>query len=422
MALLPLALSLRAARRKLLIDNLPTSKTSGVFIGTVELEGTAESEAPLKGRLSGRPCVYYSYTVNERYSRQVTETTTDGQGRTQTRTKTETGWRTIERGDSERSPFYLKDDRGAIRVLPQGASVEAEVTFSQTAGPGHPMYWWCKAPEIADSDHVRSYTEHAIPMHARLYVVGHARQRADIVAAEIAAHEGEEMFLVSMRPQAKVSAGLRWQFWLLGLAGYAVIAVVMHWLDTRSRSLDFAPAQYGIAALAYLGAWLAGWTWMCFNSLVALRQRVAQGWANIDVELKRRADLIPGIVRLVAGAREHEATVQTQVAALRSQAQATAPGQPGPDPASVAAPIHVLVEAYPELRTNALFLRLQKQLADTEDRIALARAYFNDIAAFYNTRLESFPDGLVAKLGGMRPRPLMEAAGFERAAPGVKLA
>ena len=417
-ALMALWFSLRAARRKLLIDNLPTSKTSGVFIGTVELEGAAESLEPLKGPLSGKPCVYFSYKVQERWERETTETYTDSQGQSQTRSKTESGWSTLEQGDSGGAPFQLKDDRGEIRVRPKGASIEAQASFSQTCSPGDPMYWWCKAPEISDSDHQRSYTEQAIPMHARLYVVGHAQQRSDIVAAEIAAHQGEELFLISTRPQAKVSSGLRWQFWLIGLAGFALIALTLYWIGEHSAS--YRP-QYGQAAVFYLVAWLIGWIWMCFNSLVGLRQRVAQGWANIDVELKRRADLIPNIVKLVAGARDHEANVQTQVATLRAQAAATAPGQPGADPASVAAPLRVLVEAYPELKTNALFLKLQQQLADTEDRIALARAYFNDIAAFYNTRIESFPDGLVAMIGGMRRRPLMEAAGFERAAVKVDL-
>ena len=74
-----------------------------------------------------------------------------------------------------------------------------------------------------------------------------------------------------------------------------------------------------------------------------------------------------------------------------------------------------IAEAYPALKSQALFLKLQKQLAETEDRIALARNYFNDIATFYNTRLGIFPDGMLAGLMGMRVQPLMNEAGFVRA-------
>lgn len=172
---------------------------------------------------------------------------------------------------------------------------------------------------------------------------------------------------------------------------------------------------------AYLGAWLTGWVWMDYNSLVELRQRVRQGWANIDVELKRRADLLPNLMKMVTGLRDHERTVHTQLAAMRAQSQATAPGKPGADPAALGGQLKAIAEAYPDLKANASFMNLQRQLVETENRIAMARSYFNDIATFYNTRLTVIPDRLVAALGGMRPQSLMEAAGFERAPAQIKL-
>src|ERR1700731_3302988 len=84
--------SLRACRRRRLIDNLPTSKTQGVFIGVVELKGTVECEQPLESYLAQVPCVYYSFNVEERWSRLVTETESDGKGGTRTVTRQETGW------------------------------------------------------------------------------------------------------------------------------------------------------------------------------------------------------------------------------------------------------------------------------------------------------------------------------------------
>jgi hypothetical protein len=131
--------------------------------------------------------------------------------------------------------------------------------------------------------------------------------------------------------------------------------------------------------------------------------------------LKRPADLIPTLVAVVSGLRDYERNVQTEVAALRAQVQVTAPGQAGPDPAAVAPSIRAVAEAYPELKANQSFLDLQRQLSETEQRIALARSYFNEMATFYNTRLQVVPDRFVARLGRLQPQPLMAAADFERA-------
>src|ERR1700745_3884284 len=90
--------ALRDGRRKRLVDNLPTSKTTGVFIGLVELKGTAETGRALLSYLAETPCVYFMWSVEERWSRTVTETYTDSDGRTQTRTRHESGWKTVDRG------------------------------------------------------------------------------------------------------------------------------------------------------------------------------------------------------------------------------------------------------------------------------------------------------------------------------------
>src|SRR5258708_34863440 len=101
LALLLVFLAIRAGRRQRLISNLPTSKTTGVFIGLVELKGTAEVEQPLTSYLARQPCVYYDWRVQEHWSRIVTETYTDSQGRSQTRTRPESGERSW---DSDRRP------------------------------------------------------------------------------------------------------------------------------------------------------------------------------------------------------------------------------------------------------------------------------------------------------------------------------
>ena len=97
--------AMRIARRKRLLENIPTSKALGAFIGLVELKGTAESEAPLVSYLANQRCVYFSWSVKEHWSRTVTETYTDDKGRTRTRTRHESGWKTVAEG-KDMAPFY----------------------------------------------------------------------------------------------------------------------------------------------------------------------------------------------------------------------------------------------------------------------------------------------------------------------------
>jgi hypothetical protein len=104
------------------------------------------------------------------------------------------------------------------------------------------------------------------------------------------------------------------------------------------------------------------------------------------------------------------------------QTQATPPGVAGPDAKGMVPILNVVIERYPELKANESFLRLQQALVDAEQRIALARDYFNNVATFYNTRLEIIPDRFVAALARLRPRALMTAADFERAPIKIRLA
>lgn len=421
LALLMLGLGLRAGKRHRLVHDLPTSKTTGVFIGLVELKGTAETEQPLTSYLTQSPCVWYQWQIEESWSRTVTETYTDNDGKTQTRTRTESGWTTVASGGEGQS-FYLQDDCGVIRIQPTGAKIEPQNAMNQTCGRLDPLYY-AKGPAgaIGDSDHRRRFVESVVGVHAALFVVGQARERTDVVAAEIAADNRAPLFLISTRTEQQVSRGFRIGFWLLGLLG---LLLAVGGFAGRNAALHLEPdiGQYVALGAGFAVAWLFGWAWSLYNGLIELRQRVRQGWANIDVQLKRRYDLIPRLVSTVTGLRDYERTVQTELAALRAQLQATPPGEPGPDPAGCLPLVRAVAEAYPELKANTAFLSLQTQLTDTEQRIALARSYFNDIATFYNTRLQVIPDRFIAKLAGLQPQVLMAVAAFERAPVSVKLA
>ena len=417
LALVSLACAFRNGRRRRLIDNLPTSKTSGVFIGFVELKGTAESAGPLTSYLAAQSCVHYAWTVEEHWSRTVTTTETDSKGNTRTVTRHESGWTQVANG-AETTPFYLQDDGGVILVQPEGATIEPLKMFEETCTPLNPLYYG-KGPAgaVANSDGRRRFVEMGIPLKAELYVLGQSRERQDIVAPEIAADEHAPMFLISTRSEEQVSSGMKW-----GARGWAIFGLLaaVGFTVWRDGTLNVEPqSRIGIYVAIAAGYFLIGllvWIWMVFNALVDLRQRVRAAWSLVDIQLKRRFDLIPNLVNCVKGYRDHEAQLQTELAALRNQLAATPPGVAGPDHGAVSNVIIGIAERYPELKANESFFALQKTLSDTEQRIALARSYFNEIATHYNTRLEIVPDRYVALLGTMNPQPLMAANDFERAA------
>ncbi len=142
-----------------------------------------------------------------------------------------------------------------------------------------------------------------------------------------------------------------------------------------------------------------------YNSLVRMRNLVEESWRQVDVELNRRYDLIPNLVETVKGYARHESGTLEEVVRLRNQAAGMG-GAPSADRAGVEEQLSgavrqllVTVEAYPDLKANTNFVELQRQLADTEDRIANGRRYYNANVRNYNTRIESFPTNIIANFG-----------------------
>jgi hypothetical protein len=411
----------RALRRKRLIDDVPTSKAQGVFIGLAELKGTAESEIPLISYLAGTRCVQYAWQVDEHWSRTVHETYTDAEGHTRTRTRTESGWTKVAGGDQS-TPFYLKDDTGIIRVVPEGATIHSITVFNETCSPNNDLYYG-KGPahSVPDSTHRRRFHETALPLHTMLYVMGQAHERKDVVAAEIAYDKDAPMFVISTRTEKHLSTGYARWFWFWLILGLAVaIGGTVGWSMLVKENIAWQPLV--AATGGFIVALLLGWVWAVYNSLINLNHMVEQGWSQVDVQLKRRYDLISNLLETVRGYRDYESEIQKMLAEMRTQTEATPPGVAGPDFKGMAPTLNVIIERYPELKANESFLRLQQALVDAEQRIALARDYFNNIATFYNTRLDIIPDRFVAALAKLRPRTLMTAADFERAPIQVRLA
>lgn len=407
--------SIAILRRRRLLRDLPTSKAHGVFMGFVEVCGRATSDRPLTSALAEAPCVWYRWTVEERWRRTVTETVREN-GKTRTRTRVESGWTTVAEGGEARV-FDVEDETGRVQVDPGGARVEPLEIFDEHAHEGDPIYYEKGPPDaISNSTGERRFHEEAIPLGTTLFVVGQAREREDVVAPEIAHDPAAPQFLITTKTERVLDRRLLTLAWVVGaagaLAGGAAAAVTFE-AATRGGSAE-APwllaLWTAVGLLIYGAVWGLGWLWMSYNALLNLRQRVRQAWSLVDVQLQRRADLIPRLVKVVEGLRDHERTLQTEVAHLRGQLLATPPGRPGPDPSPVTADLRAVVERYPELGAHPAFVSLQESLVDTEDRIALARHYFNDIASFYNTRLEIVPDAWVARLAGLKTQ---EVLGFK---------
>jgi LemA protein len=151
---------------------------------------------------------------------------------------------------------------------------------------------------------------------------------------------------------------------------------------------------------------------LSYNGLVRLRTRVDDAWAQIEVQLKRRHDLIPNLVETVKGYAAHERETLDSVVQARNQAvSAAGPQQQGQAEGVLSQALgrlFALAEAYPNLKANENFLNLQEELTSTEDRVAYARQFYNDSVMSYNTKIQSIPPRLYAGAMGFTPRQFFE--------------
>jgi LemA protein len=193
-----------------------------------------------------------------------------------------------------------------------------------------------------------------------------------------------------------------------------------------------ATALLGMAVVVVIFVFYAIST---FNTLVALRNRYKNAFSQIDVQLKRRYDLIPNLVEVAKGYMSHERETLEAVIHARNQAvsaqqkAATSPGDPsamtslGAAEGQVAGALgrlFALAESYPDLKANTNMLVLQEELTSTENKVAFSRQAFNDAVMSYNTQVERFPASLIAGIGGFAPAQLFELESpKEREAPRV---
>ena len=161
-----------------------------------------------------------------------------------------------------------------------------------------------------------------------------------------------------------------------------------------------------------------------YNTLVKLRNNVKDQWSQIDVLLKRRADLIPNLVETVKGYAKHESdTLEAVINARNKAVSATTTEEEmkaNGELTNALSRLLAVAESYPELKANTNFMELQSNLRDTEDKIAYARQFYNDSVLKYKNKLEMFPSNIVASIFGFKPEAFFEATEQEKETPKVK--
>ena len=161
-----------------------------------------------------------------------------------------------------------------------------------------------------------------------------------------------------------------------------------------------------------------------YNGLVTARNKVKNAWAQIDVQLNRRADLIPNLVETVKGYAAHESSVFEDVTAARAGLMnangVKEIGEANNQLSSTLKTLFAVAENYPELKANENFKELQAQLAQTEDKIAYSRQFYNDSVMMYNNKCQTFPSNIFAGMFGFKEADFFEAAGEARSVPKVE--
>lgn len=179
-----------------------------------------------------------------------------------------------------------------------------------------------------------------------------------------------------------------------------------------------------IIVLVILFAFIAFTVIHSYNSLVKLRNRVKNSYSQIEVQLKRRNDLIPNLVETVKGYADHEKTVFEDVTKARSNVINASNIQETCDAdsqlTSALKSLFAVAENYPELKANSNFQQLQSELTETEDKISYSRQFYNDVVLKYNNACEQFPTNVFAGIFRFKPAEFFEASESEREVPEVE--
>jgi LemA protein len=213
-------------------------------------------------------------------------------------------------------------------------------------------------------------------------------------------------------------------------AGLPDEALELGQLESRNpRHFSFEGDLVSISTIVVVVAAIAAAAWAIgsYNGLVRLRNQAANGWRQIDVQLKRRHDLIPNLVNAVRGSMDFERDTLTAVVDARTRAQAASgpadAGRKEQELSQALGRLLVVAERYPALKSSDNVRLLQEELSATENKVGFARQFYNDAATAFNTAQEVFPTNILARTAGFKPSELFQITdATERAVPVVDLA
>jgi len=387
------------------VEDVPTSKVKGVFFGLNEVKGSVMSDAPLQTYLTEKPSVWYEWSISEHWKK--TERYRDKDGNQKTRTKS--GWRKVDSGGSFQS-FFLKDDTGELLIEPEGAKVDAPSTMSSSCSPTDPFYYE-KGPDraIANSTHRRRFSERSLTPNDELYILGPAKLRQEVAKPMIAQSKEAKYYFISTKSETQIIRSKNvWAFIIIIFSFVAalVVPVVAISVETGVEPQEVMlenPGWIFVSGLIFFAVASLFYLTILYNGLIRVRNRLIHAMGLIEIQLKRRHDLIPSLLKCVKGIASYETEVQELVASHRSLGANETSREPGEiaekinQGAGFVRGLFVLSENYPDLSADQNYDSFMRALLDTEDRIALARQFYNDSLLALQDRLLTFPDVLVAK-------------------------
>jgi len=348
---------------KRMIENIPTSKVKGIFPGITEIVGQIQAHnTVISARYSGEAVVYCKYLMKKLVK-------SDKKSR----------WVTVESG-VQQNVFNVRDDTGEIPVNAVGAEVHAERTHYSRSG-NLKYYEWTLRPD--QEIYVLGPAVLDNPLDQNLTITASREERHFVIS-----DQGENSV---MRQYARV--GLL----VLGTALSCCIVAVM----TIYGGASFDAFGYFAGALVAVIFLLVLNVAFLFNDLVFVKNWQQRGKSNLDVSLKRRADLIPNLVRVVSEALTHEQNLQVTLSELR--------GSGGQQPVGA---MHqrfmALLEQYPNLRGNEVVADLNNRIVAVENQLQYARTGYNAVTQRFNSRVKQFPEVFLAKLMRLAVKPYFQ--------------
>jgi hypothetical protein len=301
----------------------------------------------------------------------------------------------------KKQAFYCRDDEGDIRIFPSHAEIITQHIYTERDGD-------------------MRYTETRLEPDDALYVLGKATLDRTTGDSLVFSHEKGSPYIISNYLEEQVMF-MKASRGMLLCVGVSLMFLCTLWVSASNgnlSSMDFVFAAM-TAPLFLIFVMLV----LMYNDIIFLKQRCESDWANIQVSLKKRATLIPRLQVIVKQYLAHEKTLMEQLTTLRSKAKRANSGESvdaymALEHAAIDS-ISVRLQAYPELQGNVAVADLRRHLVKLGNEVALMRAGFNNAVMVYNTRIETFPDNLLAKVLRFKVR---DTLGYDAAAHGMSSA